>query len=176
MKEDWDEYFLDMCNTVSNNSKCLSRHYGALIVRDNSIISTGYNGPAKHVPHCNVRHKYDYELLQKLKGNDPNFDSLSELTTCPRYLLGAQSGEMLELCVAGHAERSSIVNAAKYGIAVNGADMYMNCAIPCTPCLVEIINAGIREIIVVEKKFYDYSGPYVLENSDLKCRTYKHIM
>ena len=96
---------------------------------------------------------------------------------CPRYVpeFGFKSGEGLEWCVAGHAERNALINAARAGIATKGLKMYMDCQIPCTPCLVEIINAGIEEIIVTGFKFYDQSAEYVLSESGLKWRIYDHL-
>jgi deoxycytidylate deaminase len=51
----------------------------------------------------------------------------------------------------------------------------MDCGIPCTPCLVEIINAGIKEIVITKYAFYDISAKYLLEHSDLKFRLYSHL-
>jgi deoxycytidylate deaminase len=61
----WDQYFYNLCETISANSKCLSRHLGAVLVRDKSIISTGYNGPPRGVLHCGDRR--DKLLVRKLK-------------------------------------------------------------------------------------------------------------
>ena len=77
------------------------------------------------------------------------------------------------MCVAGHAERNALINAARQGVATKGAKLYMNCGIPCTPCLVEIINAGIEEIIVTKLTYYDESAEYLVNNSKLKVRTYE---
>ena len=96
-------------------------------------------------------------------------------TKCPRYMLRFKSGEGLEWCVSGHAERNSLINAARMGIATKGAKMYMNCGIPCTPCLVEIVNSGIEEIIVTKVEYYDISAEYLLKNSNLKYRIYDHL-
>jgi dCMP deaminase len=92
---------------------------------------------------------------------------------CPRQFLGYKSGEGLHLCIAGHAERNAIVNAARYGIAVKGAQMYMNCPVPCTPCLIEIINAGISEVIVTELKYYDEMAEQLVKWSKLNVRIYE---
>ncbi len=173
--ETWDKYFYDMCITVSNNSKCLSRHIGTVLVRDNSVISTGYNGPPRGIPHCGDRHKYDINLLSEYKKLDPYFDEFITTKKCPRQILGFKSGQGLDWCVAGHAERNSLINAARHGIATKGAKLYMNCGIPCTPCLVEIINAGIEEIIVTKIEYYDLSAEYSLKNSSLKYRVFEHL-
>ena len=68
-----------------------------------------------------------------------------------------------------------MINAAREGIKTKGAKMYMTCGIPCTPCLVEIINAGIEEIIVTKETYYDVSAEYVLKNSHLKWRIFDHL-
>jgi len=148
----WDEYYYNLCNAVASNSKCLSRKIGAIIVKDKSIISTGYNGPPRGIPQCDTRSGVD--------------------GVCPRKKYGFASGEGLELCIAGHAERNAIVNAARHGIAVKGSIMYMSCPIPCSPCLVEIINSGIEEIVVTELSYYDKMAEYLIKESNLKVRKY----
>lgn len=172
---DWDEWFFNMCTMVAKKSQCLSRQIGAVLVRDNAIISTGYNGPPRGLPHCGYRHKIDINLLSEYKDFDPYFDESITCVKCPRYILGYKSGQGLDLCVAGHAERNALINAAREGIKTKGCKLYMDCGIPCTPCLVEIINAGVEEIIVTKMVYYDASAEYVLKNSNLKYRVYDHI-
>jgi len=168
----WDAYYLKVCDAIAENSKCLSRKIGAIIVRDKSIISTGYNGPPRGVLPCNFRHLYDDKLskeYQKVLGYYPN----TPVERCPRQILGFKSGDGLDWCVAGHAERNALINAARHGIETKGAKMYMNCPTPCTPCLVEIINAGIEEIVVIHEHYYDVGAKYLLKQSGLKWRGYE---
>ena len=74
------------------------------------------------------------------------------------------------------AERNALINAARMGIQTKDCYLYMDCGVPCTPCLVEIINAGIKEIIITELKFYDQSSQYLLkEADDLQVRLYSSI-
>jgi len=164
----WDEYFLLLCNTISSNSKCLSRKIGAVVSIDHSIISTGYNGPPRSIPSCSERWSKD-EILKKAIHDGLNIDK----NKCPRYTLNYKSGEGLHICVAGHAERNSLINAARHGIAVKGAIMYMNCPIPCSQCLVEIINAGISEIVVTKLEYYDEVSKYILKESGLLVRIFE---
>jgi dCMP deaminase len=189
----WDRYFYEMCKTVAKNSKCFSRKIGTVLVRDKSIISTGYNGPPRGIPHCGIRHHFDQairkEFLDKgvlsykdfeifnAQGGKENTEIIYNYQTkdfgqCPRRLLKFKSGEGLEWCVAGHAERNSLINAARNGIKTKGTTMYMSCGIPCTPCLVEIINSGVVEIVVTKMSFYDISAEYILKNSNLKYRLF----
>jgi deoxycytidylate deaminase len=87
-------------------------------------------------------------------------------------MLGFPSGEGLEWCIAGHGERNVLITAAKFGIVTNGAKLYMNCGTPCTPCLIEIINAGIEEIVITKIAYYDLMSEWVLKSSKLKYRVY----
>lgn len=171
----WDEYFYNICLEVAKNSKCLSRQIGSVLVKDRSVISTGYNGPPRGVPHCGERHKYDDDLFALYKSMDAHFDRTITSVKCPRQIMGFKSGQGLEWCIAGHAERNSLINAARNGICTKGTKLYMDCGVPCTPCLVEIINAGVKEIIVSKMSFYDHSAPYLLENSALKVRVYDFL-
>jgi len=175
MSRRWDEYYYRVCETIASNTKCLSRIVGAILVRDKSVVSTGYNGPPRGVPHCSERYTMDLKLISELrkKGIDP--DDSSNWNTCPRRLLGFKSGEGLEWCISGHAERNSLINAAREGVSTKETIMYMTCGIPCTPCLIEIINAGVKEIVVSRKSYYDISASYLIMNSYLKVRLYKHL-
>ena len=177
---EWDEWYLELCQTVAKKSQCLSRKIGAILVKDKAVISQGYNGPPRGVNTCDERWLIDDEM-QKAAGFDkPQAtaiykDKLEGI--CPRYVpeMGFKSGEGLEWCVAGHAERNALINAARAGIKTKNTIMYMDCGVPCTPCLVEIINAGVKEIVVTKMTFYDQSAQYLLEQSDLKVRVYKHL-
>jgi len=201
----WDEYFYNFCVTAASNSKCLSRKIGAVIVRDKTILSTGYNGPPRGVMTCDKRWLHDPEIVKEFnqrvtdKGRSDKvigkefwaktlnapLKSIERYKNefegiCPRYVkdMGYGSGQGLEWCVAGHAERNAIVNAARMGMPeLKGCSIYMSCGVPCTPCLIEIINAGIEEIICTEISFYafDRSCKYLLDNSDVKIRKFDFI-
>jgi len=189
----WDEWYHELCMTVAKKSQCHSRKIGAILVRDKSIVSTGYNGPPRGVNPCDERWITDEKMRQyvidkqiKQPGNDgvSPFENLTQSFytdhlegKCPRYVpeMGFKSGEGLEWCVAGHAERNALINAARAGIKTKNTIMYMDCGIPCTPCLVEIVNAGVKEIVVTKWQFYDTSSEYLLKESGLPCRVYDHL-
>lgn len=175
MTRTWDEYYHRMCKDAASNSKCLSRTVGAILVQDKSIVSTGYNGPPRGVPHCDERYYIDSNLRKVLIEKDIDPDDVSNHTICPRYVLGFKSGEGLEWCIAGHAERNCLINAAREATRTKGATIYMDCGIPCTPCLVEVINAGVVEVVVTKKSYYDLMSKYLVGNSNLKVRVYQHL-
>ena len=170
-----DEWYYNICEEVSQNSKCLSRKVGAILVIDKSVVCQGYNGPPRGVPHCWDRYYIDPKLRELLTKDGKTPDENDIRTVCPRYIAGFKSGEGLEWCVAGHGERNALINAAREGIRTKGAKMYMNCAVPCSPCLTEIINAGIEEIIITKEFYYDVSAEYLLKNSHLKWRIFDHL-
>jgi len=170
----WDHWFYNLCMTVASNSKCFSRKIGAILVKDKSIISTGYNGPPRGVPTCNKRWNIDKAFINKYKDKICLDTVIHDV--CPRKVLGFKSGEGLDICISGHGERNALINAARMGIGTKNTIMYMNCGIPCTPCLVEIINAGVNEIVVSSLTYYDFSAHYLLENSNLKVRLFDFIL
>lgn len=178
ISKNWDNYFLSICKTVAKNSKCLSRKIGSIIVQDKSILATGYNGPPRGVPHCGKRYSttpvIDAMLINALRnkfGETMSFNFF--VNTCPRQILKFKSGKGLEFCIAGHAERNALINAAREGIKVKGASLYLDTIIPCKDCLIEIINAGIVEIVCTKISYYDEISEFLVKNSGISIRTFE---
>jgi len=117
----WDSYFMSIAKVVSTRSTCLRRRVGAVLVRDRQIISTGYNGAPKGVPHC-------------------------EEVGCLREELSVPSGERHEICRGSHAEINAIAQAAAVGSQTAGATLYCTHE-PCAFCAKALINAGVVRIV-----------------------------
>ena len=165
---EWDVYLMNLTQAISLKSKCLSRKIGALLVRDNSIIATGYNGPPRGVRHCDER-------LEEVDINDPLYKELQigqvyDPTLCPRRHLGYSSGQGLHLCIAAHAERNCISNAAMHGVVTREATLYLNCEAPCKDCMAAVINAGIKHIVCLRKKAYDPLANLMAEDAKVLIR------
>ena len=126
----WDEYFIMLAKLVSVRSTCNSRKIGAVIVRKNRILATGYNGAVHGAPHCIDR--------------GPDF--------CLRRSIGAHDAEKYNYCISSHAEVNAIDQAARFGISLDGATLYSTLE-PCNWCFKQLIQAGIREIYF--EKSYD---------------------
>jgi len=112
----WDQYFMNIAQVVASRSTCARKFVGAVIVRDRTILSTGYNGSIRGMPHC------------------------------------MDEGHMMENdhCVATiHAEANAIIQAAKNGVMIDGAMIYVT-ASPCWNCFKMIANAGVRRIVYGE--------------------------
>lgn len=118
----WNEYFMKIAELVSSRSTCLRRKVGAIIVRDNQILSTGYNGAPKGVPHCAD-------------------------VGCLRAKLKVPAGERHELCRGVHAEQNAIIQAAVNGVSVKGATIYCTHQ-PCSICAKMIVNAEIKNVYI----------------------------
>lgn len=134
---DKENYYLDIAETVLERSTCLRRCYGAIIVRNDEIISTGYNGAPRGRKNC------------------------VDLGYCTRDALNIPSGERYELCRSVHAEANAIISAARDEML--GGTLYLvgrdaktgellADATSCSMCRRQIINAGIRRVIIRNTK------------------------
>ncbi len=164
-----DEYHYNICKQIARNSKCLSRKIGAILIKDKLIIATGYNGPPKGIARCDERWNIDKRFIEQ-------YDCSAEKENkCPRYVLGFKSGQGLDICVAAHAEENTILMCARRGIEAEGSTMFMTCGIPCKNCLIKIIQAGVKELVVTKLTTYDDTSMYLLENSEVKVRLFDFI-
>ena len=136
---------MTMAELVSRRSTCTRRHVGAVIVKDNRILTTGYNGPPRGLLHCDV-------------------------TGCIRENLNIPSGERHELCRGLHAEQNAIIQAAVHGVSIKGAVIYVTNH-PCVVCTKMLINAEISEIIYSEG-YPDALAEMMLRESSIKVRKY----
>jgi len=118
-----DTYYLNIAKEISKRSPCLKMKVGAILVKDDAIISTGYNGPPRGESHCEV---------------------------C--YRLSTESGSEYKVCPAVHAEENCIINAARTGNKTIGSKLYLWTETgnkkPCYRCKRALLNAGIVEIII----------------------------
>lgn len=126
----WDEYFINIAKAVSERATCLRRRYGAVVAKDNKIVSTGYNGAPRGMKDC------------------------LDVGRCTRKELEIPHGERYELCHSVHAEANAIIRASAEEL--NGATIYISgidsglreCnSEPCMMCKRMILNAGIIKVV-----------------------------
>ena len=131
------EYYLDIAETVSERSTCLRRRFGAIIVKNDVIVSTGYNGAPRGRKNC------------------------SDIGVCQREKLGIPRGERYELCRSVHSEANAIIAAPREQML--GATLYMCCTSPtdgsilpdtsnCMMCKRMRLNAGISTVIIRDER------------------------
>ena len=170
----WDDYFYKVCESVASKSPCLSRKVGAILVKDHSIVSTGYNGPPRNVPHCgHERVMKDEVLVKELHKHKHKWEPSGLKNNCPRKNLRFKTSEGLEWCTAQHAEVNCLINASRLGVSTFGAALYMNCILPCKNCFGALINAGVAEIVVDDDEVYDKYTTFLIRNSDIKIRRFE---
>lgn len=121
----WDTYFMQIAHLVATRATCPRRSVGAIVVREKHIVATGYNGAPAGLPHC-----------------PPDGGT----TDWPKGCLIA--GHCMRSL---HAEQNCLLQAAKIGVACQGATMYVTCQ-PCNNCAKMIVNAGIERVV--------YEGDY----------------
>lgn len=131
-----DMYYLNIAEAVASKSTCLRRCYGAVIVKDDEIISTGYNGAPRGCPNCDE-------------------------CGCFRELIGVMKGDAYNLCMSVHAEQNAIISARRrdmigatlYIVGINSPHIEAECGMhyadpsPCLLCHRMIINAGIARVV-----------------------------
>jgi dCMP deaminase len=138
-RPDWDNYFMNITREVARRSNCLCVRIGAIIVKNGTIISTGYVGSPRKTKDCYQR------------------------GSCLRRELNIPSGQRYELCRSVHAEQNAIINAARENSSLLGADMYLYgirifggeekliTATPCFICKKMMINAGLKTLVYMDK-------------------------
>ena len=154
-----ENYYLDIAQTVAERSTCMRRKFGAIIVKDDSIVSTGYNGAPRGRANCN------------------------EINFCIREKLNIPRGERYELCRSVHAEMNAIIHASRermlgatlYLVGKEaGTGEYVENASACAMCKRAIINAGITRVVIRNSK-EKFTALYVedwIENDDSLSGTF----
>ena len=134
----WEEYFMNIAKQVASRSTCDRKHVGAVIVRDRTILSTGYNGSIRGMPHCDEA------------------DHMMENDHCVATI---------------HAESNAILQAAKNGVMIDRAEVYIT-ASPCWTCFKMLANAGVKKIYYGEfyrdERIFDTAKKLGIELTHIK--------
>lgn len=132
-RKTWDEYFLDLVPIIGSRATCDRGKSGCIITRDNRIIATGYVGSPVGLPHCDEA------------GHD-----MKKVTHA--------DGRVTEHCVRTiHAEMNAILQGAKYGVKLEGAELYCY-MVPCRNCAMAIVNVGIRRVVALRRYQDDHDS------------------
>lgn len=139
----WDEYFLEVMAAIAKRATCGRIRLGCVVAKDRQVLSTGYNGSAAGMPHCDeVGH-----LIKKTVHED---------------------GHVSEHCVRTvHAEMNAMINAAKRGIALDGGTLYCGMT-PCRTCAMSIINAGIKRVVCLRKYHESEESERILRDAGIQ--------
>lgn len=153
MRRDKTNYYLDITETVAERSTCLRRRFGAIIVKNDEIIATGYNGAPRGRKNC------------------------TDIGSCLRETLGVPRGQRYELCRSVHAEANCIISAQRQDMM--GSTLYLAChdgvtgaldgnIEPCSMCKRLIINAGIERVVArsTRDEFIAFNVSAWIENDE----------
>ncbi len=149
-RPDKDQYFLDIALSVAERSTCTRRKFGAVIVKDATIVGTGYNGTARGVVNC-------YEV------------------GCIKDEMASPQGSAYDYCPAVHAEENAIINSnrsdrigATLYIAGKDKDGKLTMAVPCQRCRRKIMNSQIKEVVILSddgKPIHNDVSTYAVEDT-----------
>jgi len=142
----WDDYFMELAQVALKRSSCLRRQCGAILVKNNHVIATGYNGTSAGLEHC-------------------------DKVGCLREQSKIPSGQRSEICRGAHAEENTIVQAALSGISTEGSTLYTTFT-PCTHCAKMIINAKIKRVVCIGN-YPDDLGIKLLKEAGIQLDTLK---
>jgi dCMP deaminase len=151
-----DKYYMGIAHAVERGANCLGSQVGAVLVLENRVISTGYNGTPSGFPNCTENgcvRCHDSWLLKRGRRSemsDPNH----------------KSGQALDRCICVHAEQNAFITAARYGIHIDGATLYSTQS-PCFSCLKEAVQAGVIRVV--------YQQPYRADYNDELRHQYKQL-
>ncbi len=127
-----DKYYLNIAKEIAQRSTCFRMKFGAIIVKDDAIVATGYVGAPRKTRDC------------------------FERGVCLRDEMKIPHGQRYELCRSVHSEQNCLINAARSGVSVLGGDMFIYCeniqgkvadAFPCFICKKMLINAGLNRVV-----------------------------
>jgi dCMP deaminase len=155
-----DDFYMAVADSIELGANCSGTNVGAVVVLEDRIVSTGYNGTPAGFKNCK-----DYGCI-RCSDSELNKAGRSEEMVSQRH----KSGDALDRCICVHAEQNAFLTAAKFGIGLNGAELFTTSS-PCFNCLKEACQIGITR--VVYKKWYPLALEHELEQ--LYVRLYGHM-
>lgn len=145
LRPPWDAYFMHLAHLASLRSNCMKRRVGCVLIHNNRIISTGYNGTPRNLTNCN-------------EGG------------CDRCNRGPGAGNALSTCLCLHAEENALLEAGRERIR-EGAVLYCDTC-PCLTCSVKIAQVGVKEVVYSQTYNMDDASRRVLNEAGVKLRQY----
>lgn len=145
LRPSWDAYFMTLASLASRRSNCMKRRVGAVLVRDNRILATGYNGTPRGLRNCN-------------EGGCKRCNGTSSSFSCP------------EECVCLHAEENALLEAGRERVGAN-AVLYCNTC-PCLKCTVKIIQTGIKTVVYNLSYKVDDASALLFQQAGIELRRF----
>lgn len=148
----WNDFFIQIALLTSKRSTCIRKQVGAVLVKENRIISIGYNGVSSKQCHCFDHFKEKYS------------NNLDFLNTKEFY---DEHGEFSKINES-HAELNCILFAARVGISIDGCNMYITDS-PCSTCARSIVSVNIKKVFYLYEYDRDKNGLEILKTNGIDC-------
>jgi len=140
---DWHRYFMNIAHEVASRATCPRKHVGAVVVRDKRLLSTGYNGSLRGLPHCD---EVGHEM----------------------HTVTHEDGSTSRHCIrTAHSEQNAICEAARMGIALEGSTLYVKMS-PCYTCAKMIINSGLKRVVCAQDYHTDGRSKEILKEAGVE--------
>ncbi|KAF9927333.1 Deoxycytidine monophosphate (dCMP) deaminase [Modicella reniformis] len=152
LRPSWDSYFMYLASLAARRSNCMKRRVGCVLVRDQRVIATGYNGTPKNLRNC----------------NDGG---------CPRCNQATPCGEGLDRCLCMHAEENALLEAGRERVGL-GSTIYCNTC-PCLGCAIKIVQVGVSRVVYSESYGMDVQTTEVFREANVKLLQHskpRHLM
>ncbi len=136
------DFYMRLALVVESGAKCLGSHVGAVVVKDNRVLGSGYNGTPAGYPNCTEKERGCRRCALRLEQPDAGI-----------------AGKLYDICLCVHAEQNAIVTAARFGTALDGAIVYTTLQ-PCFNCLKELMQVRIAGVVFLrawEARHPDYA-------------------
>ncbi|KAI5954391.1 DCD1 [Candida jiufengensis] len=146
LRPSWDSYFMRLADLAALRSNCMKRRVGCVIVRENRVIATGYNGTPRHLTNCN-------------EGG------------CKRCNKGFGSGSSLSTCLCLHAEENALLESGRDRIRDDSV-LYCNTC-PCLTCSIKIVQSGIKEVVYAQSYSMDSESHKVMSEANIIIRQFQ---
>jgi len=159
-RPNWKQVFSEIAELVASRSTCVRIKVGGLLVRDNRIISMGYNGVPKGQRHCEEHFDLIYHLdySEKYKSFE---EYLNSEIFDEQHRIFSENNEL-------HAEANALIYAARNGVRTQDSVLYVSYS-PCMPCSKLILQAGVKEVFFNKPYDRDISGPTFLMKNGVPC-------
>lgn len=171
-----DQMLMEVAQAIAKRGTCSRKQVGVVVARDGRVLVTGYNGAPAGMPHCSHETVSGLQLLEreghwkKILGDEPYSNKvLAQNWYVTQIGSQVHATTQMETCpVAVHSEANAVAFAAKYGMSLDGADLYTTWS-PCLSCAKLIINAGLSRVYMAEM-YHDRAGYELLNQAEV--RTY----
>ena len=147
LRPTWDQYFMHLASLAARRSNCMRRQVGCVLVRQNRVVSTGYNGTPRHLLNC-------------AEGGCPRCNNPSSHA----------GGSALSTCLCLHAEENALLEAGRERVS-EGAVLYCNTC-PCLTCSIKIVQVGIGEVVFSQSYYMDAEAAKIFEQAGVKLRQF----